>query len=249
VNFLREAGRALLENYRPVLIYMALAAVLKTGEALLQEFVLAPVAGDTPDSLLGLELIGSRILLVAIFAMADSVLFARIGREIDKPYWRIATDREAIARFYKLWLLLGLANLMYLQLMERIFGIGGENSASFLLFLSYLVWVVILLAFGTAVMFYGRTAREEMTEALNVMSRHASSVMGMCVLGAFAGFMMHQTYWALISGEPTLGLKLAGNAILATVDGFISCLLFAFMWLVCRYDRDHFETDREDFDL
>jgi hypothetical protein len=228
---------------------MAAAALLKSGEAVFYELVIAPAAEDTSDSVLGMELIGARIVLVALFALADSVLLARIGREIDKPYWRVATDRDALARFYKLWLLLHLANLMYLQLMEQVFGVGSEDSASFLLFLSYLVWVVILLAFGTTVMFCGRTGSDEMSEALNIMSRHVTLIMIMCLVGAFAGLMLHQVYWTLAGGESALAIKLGVNAGLAAVDGYVSCLLFAFMWLVCRYDRDHFETDREDFDI
>jgi hypothetical protein len=81
------------------------------------------------------------------------------------------------------------------------------------------------------------------------MSRNAPLVMGMCLLGACAGFVLHQAYWAIMAGEPAAVTKIIVNGVLAAVDGFISCLLFAFMWQVCRYDRDHLDRDREDFDL
>ncbi len=249
MEFLREAGRALFENHRPVLMYMALAAFLKTGEALFQEFVIAPIADDASDSLLGLQLIGSRIVLVALFALADTILLSRIGREIDKPYWRIATDREAFVRFYRLWLLLGLANLVYGQVIEQTLGGDQEHPATFFLGVSYLVWIVLLHAFGTTVMFYGRVAREEVSEAFQTMSRHATLVMGLCLFGILAGILLAGTNSAILLGEFPLPLRLASIALLAAADGLVSCLLFAFMWLVCRYDRDHYDRDREDFDL
>lgn len=249
MNFLRNAVRALHENYRPVLLYMGLAAVLKTSEALVQKLVLAPISETTSDGLMGFYLILTRIALVACFAAVDTVCLSRIGREVDKPYWRIADDGEAFRRFYKLWLLLGLANLVFGQITEQITGGNPEHPATFVLFVTYIVWIVLLHAFGTAVMFYGKVARDEVNEAFAALLRHAQFVLGLCLFGLLAGVMFQLAYGIILLGQWGLPGELGAGAALAAADGYISCLLFAFIWLVCRYDRDDYERDREDFDL
>lgn len=249
VEFLRLAGRALLDNYRPVLLYMAFAALFKTGEQLFQEYAIAPVADETPDSMLGLYLVGSRIVLVAFIAVADTICFSRIGREVDKPYWRVTDDREAFSRFYRLWLLLGLGNLVYGQIIERTVGGNEERAGAFFLGVSYLIWIVLLHALGAAIMFQGRVARDEVSEAFAVLGRHAAQVMALCLFGIMAGILLAGTHSSMMTAELPLLFELTAGALLAAIDGYVSCLLFAFMWLVCRYDRDHFERDREDFDL
>lgn len=249
MNFLGDAVRALHENYRPVLFYMGLVALLKTGEGTLQRLVLDPIAETTSDSLMGVYLILTRILLVAGVAVGDTVFLSRIGREVDKPYWRVRDDREALRRFYRLWLLLGLTNLVYLQVTEQITGNDPEHPATFFVFLSYIVLVVLLHAFGTTVMFYGNVAREEVGEAFRTMSRHAQSIFGLCMLGVLAAFFLQVFYALIVFGEFALPIELGADALLAAMDGYISCFLFAYMWLVCRYDRDDYEHDREDFDL
>jgi hypothetical protein len=249
VEFLRLAGRALLDNYRPVLLYMAIAAAVKTGEQLFQEFAMAPIADETSDSMLGLYLIGSRIVLVALIAVADTIVFSRIGREVDKPYWRVADDREAFVRFYRLWLLLGLANLVYGQIIERAVGGNEERAGAFFLGVSYLIWIVLLHALGAAIMFLGGVARDEVSEAFAILGRHAPRVMGLCLFGIMAGILLAGTHTWMMTAEMPLPFELTAGALLAAIDGYVSCLLFVYIWLVCRYDRDHFERDREDFDL
>ncbi len=246
---MRDAVRALHENYRPVLLYMSLVALLKTGEGALQKLVLDPIAETTSDSRMGMYLILTRIALVAGVALGDTVLLSRIGREVDKPYWRVPDDREALRRFYRLWLLLGLANLVYLQLTEQLTGGDPEHPATFFVFLSYIMLVVLLHAFGTTVMFYGNVTRDEVGEAYRTMSRHAQSILGLCLLGILAAFLLQVFYALIVFGKLPLPAELGAGALLAAMDGYISCFLFAYMWLVCRYDRDDYERDREDFDL
>lgn len=248
MDFLRGAATVLYQNYRPVLLYMGFAALLKIAEDVFHQFVIAPVAESTPDSRLGLYLIATRIVLVALFAFADTIFLSRIGREVDKPYWRVPDDREAIARFYRLWLLLGLLNLFYGQVLER-FAVGPENSAAFLLGIGYFLWAALLYALGTTIMFYGQARRDEVQQAFATMSRHAQLVMGLCLFGIVAGVVLSTVNGVLLQAQIAGPAKWAVTGALAMVDGYISCLLFAFMWLVCIYDRDHYEPEPEDFDL
>jgi len=249
VNFLRDAVRALHENIRSVLLYMGLVAVLNGAQTLVEKLVFAPIADSTPDSRMGLYLMGSRVLLVAGAAFADTVFLSRIGREVDKPYWRIPDDREAIRRFYRFWLLLGLANLTYGLVTERISGGDAEHPGVFFLFLSYIVWIVLLHAFGTTVMFFGKVARDEINEAFGVLSRHAPLVIGLCLFGVFAAILLQGAYGAIRMGGLSTPAEVLATTLLAAADGYVSCLIFAYMWLVCRYDRDDFQRENEDFDL
>jgi len=230
-------------------MYMGFVGLLHAAETAVQKLVLAPIAESTSDTLLGLYLILTRIGIAIFAAFADTVFLSRIGREIDKPYWRIPDDREALRRFYRLWLLLGLAGLVYNQITEQLTGGDPQHPASFFMFISLILVVVLLHAFGTAVMFYGRAAREEMNEAIGTMSRHAPFMIGLCLFGILAAIFLSLIYVTISTSGLSTPLEIAANGLLAMVDGYVSCLIFAFVWLVCRYDRDDFERDREDFDL
>jgi hypothetical protein len=230
-------------------MYMGLAAGFSVIDPLFRETVLKPIAESTPESVLGLYLIGFRIALVALFAAVDSVLLARIGREVDKPYWRVPSDREALARFYRLWLLLGLMGLVYEQLSEQVAAASGSESVLFFFRISYYIFIVLLHVFGTAVMFYGKVGREEVSQAFTTMSNHARFVVGMCLLQILVGIGLDGVSDLVLLWGPPFAAGLALTAALGLVLGYLSCLIFTFMWLVCIYDRDEYERDREDFDL
>jgi hypothetical protein len=232
-----------------MLMYMGLLGAVHAIETVVEKLVLAPIAESTSDSVMGLYLILIRIVIAAIAAFADTVFLSRIGREIDKPYWRIPDDREALRRFYRLWLLLGLSTLVFVQIIERITGGDPTHPAGFFLFISLILWVVLLHAFGSAVMFHGKVAREEVNEAFGVMSRQAGLIMGLCFFGIFAAFTLSLADAMIAAGALPLPAEVAASGLLASVDGYVSCLIFTYVWLVCKYDRDEYERDGEDFDL
>jgi len=256
VNFYREAAIALRQNGRTVLYYIAAGMAIALLDAVIDLFVLAPASGEAPDTAMNFALIVSSILMVALGALASTVFFARVGREMDKPMWRVADDRDALRLFYRLWLLLGLLTLAYARVMEQ-FLTGSSDPAGLIVFLcTFFVWATLLNVFGAFVMFYGRTGREEVNAAFGTFAHHLGPVIAVSLVGLLAGLMLVDSQQRIVqigaaagatSGQLVLRIGLSG--LLGGVDALVSMFIFAYAWLVCIFHRDHFEEPSDDFDF
>jgi MFS family permease len=257
VNYYREAARALRQNPEPVLLYIAIGVGLALANSALDQFVLGPVADRTSDRMLSLQLILIAVGTTAVSAFANTICFARIGREMDKPMWRVTSDADAFHLFYRLWLLLGLLALVYLHVMEQLLPERPDTDTIVIFLCSFLVLASVMYVFGSAVMFYGRPGREEVTQALSTMGHQIGPVIAACVVGLLAGLVLNQAHVATMQiGMGSDGAtaaehaaRFAADAVIGAIDALVSCFLFAYAWLVCIYHRDHYEEPGDDFDF
>lgn len=256
MNFYREAAIALRQNGRTVLLYIVAGMTIAALDVLLDLFVLAPATGDVPNTAMAVALIVSSILMVALGALASTVFFARMGREMDKPMWRVADDRDALRLFYRLWLLLGLLTLAYARVMEQFLA-GSSDPTSLIAFLcTFFVWATLLNVFGAFVMFYGRAGREEINAAFGTFAHHLGPVIAISLLGLLAGLVLvdAQQRVVLLGTAPNstsahLVLRIVLSMLLGGVDSLVSIFIFAYAWLVCIFHRDHYEEPGDDFDF
>lgn len=239
-DFLRNAFRALLENFRAFLFYAAVALVLGIASVLFRVFIIAPMTDSASDTQLNLYLIAFQIGHVAITMAAATVTFARIGREVDKPMWRVADDVDALRLFYRMWILIGLIGLVSMQVVQLIASETSEPVTVDMFRVGFLVLIALLYAFGSCVMFYGRPGREEINQAFTTMSHHAGPVMMVCIIGVLAGFILPPLF---------VLLPLFLQPVVNVLDAYIDCFIFTFMWLVCIYNRDHYEHHEDDIDF
>lgn len=238
---LRAAFQALQRNYGPLLFYIAVGFAVYSARLSLDALVIAPRSEEIAENVQRLISIAVDIAAVAVIAMAQTIAFSRMGREIDKPMWRVADDLEAVRLFYKLWLLLGLANIAAVRFLDIVVARTDEAPVQFTLAMMWLMGAVMLVPFGSAVMFYGRVGRQEVAEAVSTMMRQFGYTLLIATVGVFSGFF-------LINLQPDL--PLLARPALAIADGYLDCLLFASMWLVCIYHRDEYEhPDDEDFNF
>ena len=237
---LRAAFQALQRNYGPLLFYIGVAFAIYSVRLSLDALVIAPKSEEIAENILRLYSIAIDIAAVAVVAMAQTIAFSRIGREVDKPMWRVVDDVEAVRLFYKLWLLLGLINIAGPRFMDAV--VRTEDVAVLLtLRIMWLTGAVMLILFGSAVMFYGRVGREEVGEAFSTIGRQFPKILLIVIVGIFFGLF-------LIELQPELPLW--AWPALAIADAYIDCLFFASMWLVCIYHRDEYDhPDDEDFDF
>lgn len=240
VQFLREAFRALENNLRPVLLYCAVALLLGAIHIAVVYYVFNPMEQAGNTDWLPLYTIGLLIALSAVGALADSVFLAQIGREVDKPMWRVSNDADAVRLFYGLWLFLRLINLAYSQFVQLVATDTSEAFTQVMFILSYLVLATVIVAFGAAVMFYGRVRTEEISQAFATLSHHPGPIALIILVGTVFGYVILD----LMARLPVFAVPLV-----SILDGFVTCLIFAFTWLVCVYHRDHFEHDEDDFDF
>jgi hypothetical protein len=255
VNFYREAAIALRQNGRSVLYYIAAGMLIAALDAMLDLFVLAPASGEAPDTALNLALIVSSILMVALGALASTIFFARVGREMDKPMWRVADDRDALRLFYRMWLLLGLLTLAYARVMEQF--LSSADSTGLIVFLcTFFIWATLLNVFGAFVMFYGRTGRDELNAAFGTFAHHLGPIIAVSLVGLLAGLMLVDAQQRILqigtAADATpmhLALRVLLTTLLGGADSLVSIFIFAYAWLVCIFHRDHFEEPGDDFDF
>ncbi len=238
---LRAAFQALQRNYGPLLFYIGVGFAVYSARLSLDTLVIAPRAEEIAENILRLYSIAIDIVAVALVAMAQTIAFSRMGREIDRPMWRVADDLDAVRLFYKLWLLLGLVNIAALRFLDIVVARTDEAAVQFTLAMIWLMGAVLLIPFGAAVMFYGRVGRQEVAEAISTMTHQFPYTLLIAIVGIFFGLF-------LITLQPDL--PLLARPALAIADGYLDCFLFAAMWLVCIYHRDEYEhPDDEDFDF
>ncbi len=238
---LRAALQALQRNYAPLLLYIGVVCAVYSARLALDALVIAPRSEDLTENFMQIYSIAIDIVAVAIVAMAQTIAFSRIGREIDTPNWRVENDRDAIGLFYKLWLLLGLMNITVLRFLDLVVPRMDEAAVQYTLAMLWLTGAVLIVPFGAAVMFYGRVGKQEVGEAVSTMFRQFPHTFLIALVGIFTGMF-------LISLQPDLPIW--ARPALAIADGYVDCLLFAAMWLVCIYHRDEYEhPDDDDFDF
>ncbi|MDK1020998.1 MAG: hypothetical protein QGD90_05125 [Candidatus Hydrogenedentes bacterium] len=238
---LRAAFQALQQNYGPLLFYIGVAFAVYSARLSLDTLVIAPRSEEITENILRLYSIAIDIVAVAVVAMAQTIAFSRMGREIDKPMWRVADDLDAVRLFYKLWLLLGLVNVAAVRFRDILFRGTEEAPVQLILVMMWLLGAVLLIFFGSAVMFYGRVGRQEVTEAVTTMARQLPYVLLIATVGFF---------FRLFLINLQLDLPLWARPALAIADGYLDCFLFASMWLVCIYHRDEYDhPDDDDFDF
>ncbi len=241
MSIIRGALQALQRNYGPLLFYIGVGVAVYSARLALDMLVIAPRSEDLAENVIRIYSFAIDVVAVAIVAMAQTIAFSRIGREIDRPNWRVENDTDAIRLFYTLWLLLGLLNVSVVRFLDIFLSGTDEAAVQFTLAMMWLTGAVLLVPFGAAVMFYGRVGRQEIGEAVSTMLRQFPHTLLIAIIGIFAGMF-------LISLQPDLPLW--ARPALAIADGYVDCLLFASMWLVCIYHRDEYEhPDDDDFDF
>lgn len=256
MNFYREATIALRHNFRPVLSFIAIGMLLSGGNSAFQLFVLQPEA-DAPAQTLGLALVGWQIVYVAISAAAQTVFFSRMGREMDKPMWRVLDDRDAMRRFFRFWLLLGLLTLVYVHTMGALLPADTDVAVAVAFLASVFTLATLVNVFGASVMFYGGAGRQEVREAFTTMGRHVAVIVAICLFGILAGLVLRDLNLSAVEFGKAPGgaawyhsaAAVALGMLAGAFDSLVGCFIFAYAWLVCIFDRDHFEQPGDDFDF
>lgn len=179
------------------------------------------------------------LALCVIFALTHCVVFSRLGKDIDKPLWKI-TDREAIRRFFSLWFIvnLGVTLLVSLQVSAAI---RGDESTSSLWFVLVLCSNVFAVPVGALIMFYGGLGREGVFRAF---STGLMQFPRMILIFFFAWILL--VIVIFVAMDESIGdyIKPFFSIVEAFGDGFV----FSCTWIVCIYQRRE-EEDESDFDF
>ncbi len=236
---IREGYESIQRNWIALLQYLAIVLPFHIANLAAGQFIVSRQSASDPLTLSLFEF-GADIAVAAGYALAQSIVFARIGADLDRPFWKHAGVTDALRRFFLLWFLLDLASIslgkVIVPLGEEV---GGGSEV-----IALLTWVVLsgaVVPFGACVMFYGKTARHEMGEALNTIVMQLPRLLPVLLLAWGVSFFL----FAIISEG---ALPIWQYPLLTVIASYVDCIVFASTWLICRIHRDE-EPGDQDFDF
>ena len=221
-------------------VYMAVLLVLRHQDA---EFVTNPSA---PQRIIH---VAALLAATAGWALIQTVVFSRIGRELDRPLWKVANDREALRRFFPMWFEFNLVvNTLY-WVGDTISTFDSIKDAAALPQLFAYCGIVVLVPFGAAVMFHGHFKWNALGEGLAPVGRRLPQ------LAIVFGLTVLQIVISILSGfrpvpetiDAAFAQAMFFKVIVFAITAYLDCVVFAATWLVCKDDRD--SPDEFDIDF
>ena len=230
VNVLREAIQVVHRNILCVFVY-ALISVLADGVRLGGDSLARLLLHvEAPDALPAAYYLFADVALSAVYALIQTLIFTWLGREIDKPLYKIAVPGEAMKRFFAMWLLFGLVSLTLFRLSLSQHTADNLELAQVLL-LAFVMFEAFSIPVGACVMFRGSFEWRSLLDALSPLWRQFHAALGVLLVSLMQVLLV-------------LGLIVwlaPYRALLLLVDvaaAYLACLVFAGVWLVCMSDRD-----------
>lgn len=236
---LRLAFRAVHANFRAYLLFLAFYLPVNVAQLLLNEYYLKPREEALGEMTMGLIATGEGVVQIVVYAVASCLVFSWMAEEIDKPLWKIGGPRDAFARFFTYWLLIGMVCLAFFRFGAMFVQRGDQNLGSALVLGGHIVLITII-PFGAIVTFIGNARWADLRAAFQVLFR----VIDRAFLAMFIGFFQVSIVSGLYLAE---NLPLYFKPLIGTVDVYIDCVIFCYVFLACREQREMEEDDP--FDL
>jgi hypothetical protein len=188
----------------------------------------------------------SRQLALAVAAsVLQAVVFARLGKSLDRPLWKCRDDGEAVRRFFLLWFILNLGLGALEQLHANAIGWDIAELAMLLEILIFLA-AVVLLPFGACVMYSGRLEWAALPEALRPMGRQLPltlRVMSLLMLQYALTLLLQIALYNHVKDRSAILIP----ALTIAPAAFLECLAFCAMWRVCMIHRQSGDEDTGGF--
>ncbi|MFP6581317.1 MAG: hypothetical protein VCD00_02035 [Candidatus Hydrogenedentota bacterium] len=223
-------------NYQALLIYVGITAgyyALKLG---IETWPGLDFSQDNMETIETLYLVVSGLVSSAVYAVAQTIAFLKMGENIERPVWKASSKPGAFVRFWAFWFSI---NLIILSTLLIIAILPMESSTQASLHLFWRFGQTVLLPFGATTMFYGSTTRNEMKLAGYSMIAQLPAYALIC----FIGLCVEVTLVGMQDGLPTQALP-----ALAIIDSYAACFIFAYSWEICRKHREE-EENMDDLDF
>jgi hypothetical protein len=246
LKFLLNAITAVQRNAMALLIY-AVGILLIQAFGLAVDYALTGGAAITPEKLttsIRTWALVTTLIQAPLSAAITAIAFARIGKDMDRPLWRSPSDRDALQRFFQLWLVLILASTALLYGLDAVQ--ARELPLTAPLLLLYILLSVLTVPVGACIMFSGSLHWREFGHNLAPLLYQFPRTLLLGFLMLMQFMMAQQVIAARM--DPAAGLRWLILAPVVTVIGaYIDCVVFAGTWLIC---MEHRNADRDiDFDF
>lgn len=244
--------RALLDLQRQpkllamyVLAHFLLFVALRAGERLVGMGV---DPASAPEWYPAFNL-AKQFAMAAIVSAVQAVVFARLGKAIDRPLWKCASDQEALRRFFVLWFVVNLVGITTEQFVVNAQPSGDEGLIA-LSTLLYFTAHLFLFPLAVCIMFFGRLDWARIPEALAPFGRQLRLAAIAILLQLFVFSLSTATagLLLLLLGKEGLDAAIFSPALAIVPLAALECLIFVLMWRVCMADRDsHLYEDPYEF--
>ena len=242
-----EAARSLRRNAGAVALYTVLGlgtnAIKRVGDAIVGSEVL-PALNPYAQ---GCYEFGANLFLAAGLAVAAVLGFSRLGRELDRPLWKVAGDAEALKRFFLPWFVLILAIVTTARLLQR-FAEGAPQSA-WIPPLMFVFFVLFLFSVPVAacVMFFGHFDWREMPVSLAPLAHQFPLALAVLFVN-FVAFIFMLSLPELVQIWPPLEDAPWFECLIDVPFALVDCYVFAAAWLICMLDRREMEKQNRSGD-
>ncbi len=249
MQYLREAAQDVQRNISAFLFYAAVFSVAHIALTLgIAPF--EPAQDETATRTFQILDIVAFLAFIHVAAYGQTVAFSRLGREIDKPLWKVRTDGDALKRFFMMWALMNLTSNGLLRLSSSDFGSGDAMAINVMLLFAGLAAFVACVPVGACIMFTGQVSSSTIGESLAPLSRHPART-GTVLLIMLAEVLAVFFFLSLLAGEegamPSLPARLGFGLASGLVQVYLECLALAATWHLCMIDRE--TVDEIDLDF
>jgi len=243
LTIIRDAIEAVQRNLGALLIYLAFVlppGLVTLAWGLLKEQERLDTLNPALRSLCEVAIDLGFVLLVAL---GQSIAFSMMGREIDRPMWRISGPVEALRRYFGLWFVFALAGLASARLASLLAGRQPDGPFAGLVFLLYLVISLATVPIGAGLMFQGRISINNWREGVAPLFRQFLRTLVLVGMNLFSFAL----FIAIYTPERSVLMTMVLGAVVFIIGAYFDCVVFAGIWLICMIDRDTTEEPDIEF--
>lgn len=233
----RNALSHVQRNPKALLIYAGISASFFGVLVLFEYMLIGIIKVDTITQNQTVYVIATGTLTGVIIAIAQSLSFTLLGTDIDRPFWKPKAGGGAFLKTCSFWFTLNYINIAAV-LFIGLSSFEDDTKQSLLLFQS--LYEVLYIPFGATVMFYANSARYELGKALHTMLLQ----LPLFLLAGFFGLFFLSLLQTLQASLPPYSLP-----ILAIIDAYFACFIFAYTWEICKRNREQEENADDDLDF
>lgn len=241
MEILSNAVQAVQQNVRALLLYLAIMVSANIVGYVANSLVIPdPEVNPFENPTLLIYTFGLDLFLILCAAFAQAIVFARFGKEIDRPLWKVKGDWEALRRYFGLWFALNAGVFVLLEATNWA-GRQFDYDQPFPMFFILMSGASILyIPIGACIMFTMRFEWRNLGESLAPLRRQFPKALLILGINTF----LFVFYLALMI--QTQSQQWLWPAITA-ISGYFDCLIFSATWLLCMFDRANPEGVDLDF--
>jgi hypothetical protein len=248
VHLIQDAWFSLKRNQAILFLFLACSFTLTFVEVLVRRGMLLVIDYNNPPAWEPLYNTGMYLADAAVWSALQAVVFAHLGKSIDRPFWRSTGGRDALHRFFMTWLIINLTFNSVDALMMNA-ALTSNHELFYFLLVVLLVLSLLYVPAAACVMYYGRLVWAELDRTLQPMVAQIHLVVFVMAILFAQYVMMFVGQFGYNAPAKSLLEPALYFALLSVPLALLECLAFAAMWRICMIHRDahHEESDPYDF--